>query len=100
VKDDTAVDQCEAKTKPILDLSILDDPATIALLQMEDEEDARLLREEQELISSSNELEHDENTDWLCGCGWPRWFTDKLLHLIVVTSRVPPASGEAVHLGT
>lgn len=43
--------------------SALDDPANIALLQMEDEEDARLLREEQELISSSNKLKHDENTD-------------------------------------
>jgi hypothetical protein len=35
---------------------------------MEDEEDARLLREEQELISLGNELELDENTDWLRGC--------------------------------
>jgi hypothetical protein len=30
---------------------------------MEDEEEARLLREEQELMSLSNELEHNENTD-------------------------------------
>jgi hypothetical protein len=100
VKDVTALNQCEAKTKPSLDPYVLDDPATIALLQIEDEEDARLLREEQELICSSNELEHDENTDWLRGCGWPRWFANKPLHLIVATSRVPPASSEAVHLGT
>jgi hypothetical protein len=100
VKDVTAVDQCEAKTKSSWDESILDDPATVALLQMEDEEEARLLREEQELMSLSNELEHNENTDWLRGCGWPRSFGNKPLHLIVATSRVPPASSKAVHLGT
>jgi hypothetical protein len=50
VKDVTALDQCEAKTKSSLDPYVLDDPATVALMHMEDEEDARLLREEQELI--------------------------------------------------
>jgi hypothetical protein len=35
VKDVTAVNQCEAKTKPSWDESVLDDPATVALLQME-----------------------------------------------------------------
>jgi hypothetical protein len=68
VKNVTNVDQCAAKTRPSLDPSVLDNPAIITLLQMEDEEDARLLREEQELISLGNELELDENTDWLRGC--------------------------------
>jgi hypothetical protein len=36
---------------------------------MEDEQEAGLLREEQELMSPSIELEHDENTDWQHGCG-------------------------------
>jgi hypothetical protein len=67
---------------------------------MEDEEEARLLREEKELMSPSTELEYDENTDWLRGCGWPRWFANKPLYLIIATSRVLPASGEAVYLGT
>lgn len=51
-------------------------------------------------MSLSNELEHDEKTDWLRGCGWPHWFAHKPLHLIIATSRVPPSSGEDVHLGT
>jgi hypothetical protein len=95
-----ATGQREAMARASWDQSVLDDPAIVALLQMEDKEEARLLREEKELMSPSTELEHDENTDWLRGCGWPRWFANKPLHLIIATSRVPPASGEAVHLGT
>jgi hypothetical protein len=52
------------KTAPSLSLSILDNSATVAFLQMEAEE-------EQVSMSLSNELEHDEKTDWLHGCGWP-----------------------------
>ena len=40
-----------------------DDPATAALLQIEAEEEARLLQQDQELMSLSNELEHDEKTN-------------------------------------
>ncbi|KAH9876388.1 hypothetical protein J1614_003867 [Plenodomus biglobosus] len=85
---------------PSWDQSVLDDPATVALLQMEAEEEARLLREEQGSMSLSNELKHDEKTDWLRGCGWPRWFAHKPLHLMIATSRVPPSHSESVHLGT
>jgi hypothetical protein len=67
---------------------------------MEAEEETRLLQEEQESMSLSNKLEHNEKMDWLRGCGWPRWFAQKLLHLIITTSRVPPSSNEAVHFGT
>lgn len=49
---------------------------------MEAEEEARLSREEQEPMSPSNEFEHDEKTDWLRGCGWPRWFAQEPLHLV------------------
>jgi hypothetical protein len=93
-------DQSEITTALCWDQHDMDDAATTALLQMEAEEEARLLREEHELLSLSNELEHDENTDWLRGCGWPRWFAHKPLHLIIATSRVPPSSSEAIHLGT
>lgn len=72
-----------------------DDPATAVLLQMEAEEEARLLQQDQELMFLSNELEHDEKTDWLRGCGWPRWSAQKPLYLIIATS-----TGEAIHLGT
>lgn len=64
--------RCTTNTAPSLSLSVLDDPATVALLQMEIEEEARLLQEEQQLMSLNNELEHDEKTDWLRGCSWPR----------------------------
>lgn len=67
----TAITQRNMKTGTSWDQSVLDDPATVALLQMEDEE-ARLLRKKQESMSLSNELEHDEKTDWLRGSGWPR----------------------------
>jgi hypothetical protein len=78
----------------------IDEPATDALLQMEAEEEARLLQQDQESMSLSNELEHDEKTDWLRGCGWPRWFAHKPLYLIIATSRSPISTNEAIHLGT
>lgn len=68
------------------DPSAIDEPATAALLQMETEEEARLAQQDRESMSLSNELEHDEKTDWLRGCGWPRWFAQKPLHLIIATS--------------
>ena len=93
-------DQSEIKAAQCWDHHDMDDAATTALLQMEAEEEARLLREEHEFMSLSNELEHDENTDWLRGCGWPRWFAHKPLHLIIATSRAPPSRNQTFHLGT
>jgi hypothetical protein len=80
--------------------SVSDDPATAAILQMEAEEEARLLQQDQGFMFLSNELEHDEKTDWLRGCGWPRWFAQKPLHLIIATSRSTSSTKEAIHLGT
>jgi hypothetical protein len=82
------------------DLSAIDKPATVALLQVEAEEEARLSQQDREYMSLSNELEHDEKTDWLRGCGWPRWFAQKPLHLIIATSRLPLSMNGAIHLGT
>lgn len=90
----------QSRRRSSQDGSVSDDPATAALLQMEAEEEARLLQQDQELMSLSNELEHDEKTDWLRGCGWPRWFAQKPLHLIIATSRLATSTGEAIHLGT
>lgn len=42
----TGIGQRETKARSGRGQSILDDPATVALLQMEDEEDARLLQYE------------------------------------------------------
>jgi hypothetical protein len=49
-----------------------DDPDAFALQQMEEEEEARLAEEAQGFTCLFEELEHDENTEWLPGCGWPR----------------------------
>jgi hypothetical protein len=92
VNSDTPVTQPETMDGSSWDQSALDNPATVALMQIAAEEEARLLREEQESISLSNELEHDEKTDWLRSCYWPRWFAHKPLHLIIATSRVPLAA--------
>jgi hypothetical protein len=52
-----------ANTAPSLSLSIISNPATVALLQIEAEEEARLLQEEQESMSLSNKLKHNKKTD-------------------------------------
>ena len=48
------------------------DPELDALLAMEAEEEARLASIGQRETAVAKELEHDENTDWLRGCGWPQ----------------------------
>jgi antitoxin component of RelBE/YafQ-DinJ toxin-antitoxin module len=98
VGDATRTSQGEKRSS--LDWSESDDPATVALLQMEAEEEARLLQQDRELMSLSNELEHDEKTNWLRGCGWPRWFAQKPLHVIIATSRLAASPKGAIHLGT
>ncbi|KAJ9634088.1 hypothetical protein H2199_009119 [Coniosporium tulheliwenetii] len=60
-----------------------------ALMRMEAKEENRLLEEQQESILLDEELEHDENTDWLRGCGWPTWFANRPFHLITAAARVP-----------
>ncbi|KAJ9655923.1 hypothetical protein H2201_008696 [Coniosporium apollinis] len=60
-----------------------------ALMRMEAEEENRLLEERQESIPLDEELEHDENTDWLRGCGWPTWFANRPFHLITAAARAP-----------
>ena len=50
---------------------------------MEAEEEQRLLQMEENAPTLDDQLEHDQNTDWLRGCGWPTWFVGKLLMVIV-----------------
>ena len=76
------------------------DPQTVALLEMEAEEETRLADEVQGSTSLGDELEHDEDTDWLRGCKWPQWFAHKPLHLIVSTSITPSHCDEDLHLGS
>ena len=42
-----------------------------ALILMEIEEEQRLLSEQRNAVALDEELDHDENTDWLRGCEWP-----------------------------
>jgi hypothetical protein len=65
------------------------DSELTALLEIEADEEARLASEAQEFACQSLELEHDENTYWLRGCGWPRWFAYKPLHIITSTAQTP-----------
>ena len=77
-----------------------DDPEIAALLKMEAEEEARLVGEIQGSTALTDELEHDENTDWLRGSGWPMWFAQKPLHLIIATSQAPSSRNEDLNLGS
>ena len=71
-----------------------------ALARMEDEEEKRLLEEWDETIALDEDLEHDENTDWLRGCGWPKWFANKPLHLIAAAAVSPSFdTRKDLHLG-
>ena len=58
------------------------------ILRLEAKEEARLL--EEQMTSLDRELEHDENTEWLRGCEWPKWFLHKPLHVIVAAAALPP----------
>lgn len=77
-----------------------DDADAFALQQMEAEEEARLAEEAQGFICLFEELEHDENTEWLRGCGWPRWFDHKPLHLMTSTATTPSRREEDLNLGS
>ena len=37
----------------------------------------------------TQELEQDENTEWLRGCEWSKWFANRPLALIVVAAQQP-----------
>jgi hypothetical protein len=76
-----------------------DDPDAFALQQMEEEEEARLAEEAQGFTCLVEELEHDENTEWLRGCAWPRWFAHKPLHLITATATTPSRREQDLDLG-
>ena len=76
-----------------------DNPDAFALQQMEEEEEARLAEEAQGFTCLVEELEHDENTEWLRGCAWPRWFAHKPLHLITATATTPSRREQDLDLG-
>lgn len=62
-----------------------------ALLLIENEEEQRLLSEQNIALALDEELNHNKNTDWLQGCEQPIWFAHKPIHLIVVAASPPSA---------
>jgi hypothetical protein len=76
------------------------DPDALALQQMEEEEEARLAEEAQAFTCLVGKLEHDENTEWLRGCRWPRWFVHKPLHLVTSIATTPSRRREDVYVGS
>ncbi|KIW09655.1 hypothetical protein PV08_12093 [Exophiala spinifera] len=90
--------QPSVKTEPSLghtlpsSLSSSDDLAD--LLAAEAEEERRLLEAQEGAPALAQELEHDENTDWLRGGEWPRWFAQRPLALIVAASQQPSPHGD------
>jgi hypothetical protein len=60
--------------------------------EMEAEEEQRLLQIEEDAPTLDDQLEHDQNTDWLRGCGWPTWFVGKSLMVIVSAASLPTAA--------
>jgi len=63
-----------------------------ALQFMEAEEEERLAKEyDERTLALDEELEYDENTDWLRGSGWSDWFAGKSLSLISAAAGIPSA---------
>ena len=59
------------------------------LIRLEEEEEQRLLNERSGGVALDEELDYDENTEWLRGCEWPTWFSGKPLHIIVAAATFP-----------
>lgn len=67
---------------------------------MEDEGEEQRFDGEPSTVALDAELEHDENTEWLRDCEWPRWFANKPIHLIVASAALPSAgTSEDLSLG-
>jgi hypothetical protein len=56
------------------------------LTRIEDEEDKQRFKDEPTVVALDAELEHDENTEWLCSCEWPAWFAYKPIYIIVAAA--------------
>lgn len=56
---------------------------------MEADEEARLCREHEQAPAFDDDLETDENSDWLRGCGWPPWFQHKPIPILLTAASLP-----------
>jgi hypothetical protein len=60
-------------------------------MEDEEEEEKQCFNGESNVVVLDAELEHDENTEWLRGCEWPKSFSHKPIHLIVASAALPSA---------
>lgn len=68
------------------------------LIELEAEEDNRIRQDPE--IAILEDLETDENSEWLRACGWVSWFKHKLIPLLVMGTTVPaPGCPSARRLG-
>jgi hypothetical protein len=78
-----------------------DDPqhdAEAELLALEAEEENRLCRDPEIVIHE--DLETDEDSEWLCSCNWTAWFKHKPIPLLITAIMVPaPSCPGALYLG-
>jgi hypothetical protein len=60
-------------------------------MEDEEKEEEQRFDGESDIVALDAELEHDENTEWLRGCEWPKWFAYKPIHIIVAAAVLPSA---------
>jgi hypothetical protein len=65
------------------------DVAERTLATMEADEEARLREEDQRDATFDFELDMDENSDWLRGCGCSNWFKQKLIAILLTAATLP-----------
>jgi hypothetical protein len=65
------------------------DVADRTLAVMEADEEARLRVDDQRDATFDFELDMDENSDWLQGCGWPSWFKQKPIAILIIAATLP-----------
>ncbi len=72
--------------------------AEAELLKLETEEETRIRKDPEVVIDE--DLETDENSDWLRACGWAIWFKHKPIPLLVAAASVPfPGCPRVLYLG-
>jgi hypothetical protein len=72
--------------------------AEAELLLLEAEEENRLCRHAE--IAIHDDLETDEDSEWLRACNWVAWFKHKPIPLLVTATMVPsPSCPSALYLG-
>lgn len=68
---------------------------------MEKDEEKRIHNLKDREIALHDDLETDENTEWLCASGWARWFQHKPLSLLVTAATMPlPGCAKDLFLGS